>query len=43
MATDDPADGPPEAKVGCFEKNMMIVDAKSSGRKSILAFLSKRS
>ena len=40
MVTNDPVASPSNAKVGCPKKNMTIVDAKSSGHKSILAFLS---
>ena len=39
--TNDPVVGPPKAKVGCPEKNLMIVDGKSFGQNSIIAFLSK--
>ena len=41
MVIDDPAVGMPKAKVGHPKKNMIIVDAKSSGHKSNMAFLSK--
>ena len=31
MVSSDPIVGPPKATMGCLKKNMMIVDAKSSG------------
>lgn len=43
MVIDDLVVVPPKVKVGRPKKNMMIVDVKSFGQKSILAFLNKRS
>ena len=39
MVTRGPNVGPPDAKVGRPKNNMIIVDAKSSSHKSIMAFL----
>ena len=43
MVNNGPTVGPPKTKVGLLKMNMMIVDAKSSSQKSIMAISNKRS